>query len=87
MTQYVVQFTSSSAKEYRTLPKQIQNRVKALIDKLIENPRPVGVKKLVARDSYYRMRIGDYRIVYEIVENQILILVTRIRHRREAYRT
>lgn len=53
---------------------------------LVDNPRPDGVVKIKGSDSEYRIRIGDYRIVYEVNDEQLIILLIQCRHRREVYR-
>ena len=56
------------------------------MDRLATNPRPPGVEKLAAQVNRYRIRVGDHRIVYEIRDAVLLIMVSRIAHRREVYR-
>jgi mRNA interferase RelE/StbE len=79
-----VQFASSAAKEFRSLPEQIQERVSEAVEKLRLDPFPPGARKLVGPGKLYRLRIGSYRLVYRIEESGIFI--TRIRHRKDAYR-
>ena len=55
------------------------------IDSLIKNAHPAGSKKLV-NSPYYRIRVGDYRILYEIYDEKLIILVLRVRHRKEVYK-
>jgi mRNA interferase RelE/StbE len=59
--------------------------IKAAIFGLANNPRPPGCKKLTGRDGW-RIRVGDYRIIYEIIDNELIVLVIDIGHRREIYR-
>ena len=56
------------------------------IDRLVENPRPVGAIKLAGEEGVYRLRSGDYRILYTLQDNLLLVLVLKIGHRREVYR-
>lgn len=56
------------------------------IQELEENPRPFGLKKLVAEENLYRIRVGDYRIIYQIQDKILLILVIKIGHRKDIYR-
>ena len=56
------------------------------MDALAENPRPHGIKKLVGEDDTYRIRVGAYRILYQIQDEILLVLVVKIAPRREAYR-
>jgi mRNA interferase RelE/StbE len=63
----------------------LRDRVRDAIDSLADDPRPRGVAKLAGRDDY-RIRVGDYRIVYAVDDEERLIIVARIAHRREVYR-
>ena len=85
MPKYKVYFKPSAEKELRSLPKNIAESAILKIDILIENPRPRISKKLKGEDSY-RLRIGDYRIVYNIDDKNKVITVFRIRHRKDVYR-
>lgn len=82
---YEIEFVASAAKEFRSLEREIKHRVVAAIDELHKNPRPKGVCKLRGHERLYRIRVGAYRVVYEVDDRARLIRVTRIRHRREAY--
>ena len=86
MATYEVQFATSAAKEFRSLSPQLKRRVSSAIDALAQDPRPPGVRKLVGHERLYRIRVGQYRVVYEIDDEGRFIRVTRIRHRREVYR-
>jgi mRNA interferase RelE/StbE len=65
---------------------RIQARIRARVDALAINPRPAGAKKAKSRDELWCIRVGDYRIVYEIRDRVLLVLVLRAAHRREVYR-
>lgn len=86
MVEYTVQFVASAAKEFRSLTIDMKRRIARTIDTLSQNPRPVGVRKLKGHQWLYRVRVGQYRVVYEIDDQAKLIHVTRVRHRQEAYR-
>jgi mRNA interferase RelE/StbE len=86
VNEYQIKFKSSAAKEFRKLSSQIKERIREAVDQLAENPRPSGVVKLRGEDRLFRIRIGDYRIVYEIDDSAKLVRVTRIRHRKDVYR-
>ncbi|MGH7451187.1 MAG: type II toxin-antitoxin system RelE family toxin [bacterium] len=86
MGRYNVEFFNSAAKEFRALPSDIKSRVGEAIDALEQNPRPQGVRKLSGHTNLYRIRVGVYRVVYEINDRDLLVRITRVRHRREAYR-
>ncbi len=82
---YWVEIVRSAEKEFLGLPKTIQASIARLIVALGKNPRPVGYKKLAARTDY-RIRKGDYRIVYEINDVEKKVTVLAIRHRKDVYR-
>ncbi len=86
MGRYAVEIATPAVKTLRNLPRPDQRRIAARIDALAENPRPPGVEKLEGADDLYRIRAGDYRIVYRIEDERLLVLVIRIGHRREVYR-
>ena len=83
---YEVEFTNSAAKEFRRLSQEIVKRVRVAVDKLRENPWIHGTKKLSGADNFYRIRVGQYRIVYFIDSGKNLVLITKIKHRKEVYR-
>ena len=83
---YAIEFAPSAEREFRKLARAIQARLRPHIDALAREPRPPSAKKLKGRDQFWRVRVGDYRIVYEIRDRVLLVLVVRIAHRREAYR-
>ena len=83
---YEVEFATSAAKEFRALDAGTKRRIALAIDALQESPRPRGVRKLHGHQYLYRIRVGSYRVIYEIHDEKQTIRVTRIRHRREAYR-
>ena len=82
---YVVLIERYAQKQIMKLDKKIIPVLKTAIANLGKDPRPYGYKKLKGEEAF-RIRVGDYRVVYEIVEDQILILVTRVRHRKDVYR-
>lgn len=85
MASYYVALTSSAEKELKRLPRQLIARIIARVENLAANPRPQGCKKLKGGDSEWRIRIGDYRVVYTIDDTKALVEVTRIRHRSDVY--
>ncbi len=82
---YVISFKKSAAKEFRALPRELQQRVGEAIDSLSLCPRPEGMVKLKGSDNLYRIRIGDYRVVYTIDDQEKVILIMCVRHRRDVY--
>jgi mRNA interferase RelE/StbE len=82
---YRIEVRESTAKEIRSLPSDVKQRVFNTIDSLSCNPRPRGSLKLKGSGSLYRVRVGVYRVVYNIDDASRLIVITRVRHRREVY--
>ena len=86
MSRYQIEIKASAKKELARLPRQIAEKVVERIKWLADNPRPDGCKKLHGENSVYRIRVGDYRVVYSIVDRCLIVEVIRIRHRREVYK-
>jgi mRNA interferase RelE/StbE len=82
---YTVQVSKRASQEIAKLGSDLQSRVVARLEALAEDPRPPGCKKLAGSD-YWRIRIGEYRAVYSIQDQQLLVLVIHVAHRREVYR-
>ena len=88
---YIIEFTSKAEKDLGKLPKQTIARILEKIDKLADDPRPSGYKKLTdfhvsnAPDELYRIRIRDYRVIYAIEEEIITITIVKVAHRKEVY--
>jgi mRNA interferase RelE/StbE len=82
---YRIEFVKQSAKQLKYLPTEEQQKIKIKIDALADVPRPDGVVKLTGEDNLYRIRVGNYRIIYSIQDNQLLVLVIKIGHRRDVY--
>jgi mRNA interferase RelE/StbE len=83
---YRIEIKSSAAKELEKLPRKMIPKVVTAINGLAENPRPQGVKKLVGFEHTYRIRVGDYRVLYDIFEKKLIIEIIRIRHRKDVYK-
>ena len=83
---YRVQLTPRAADELAALPPKAQRRIARKIDALAVNPRPRASKKLQGADDLYRIRSGDYRILYQIADKVLTVLVVRVGHRRDVYR-
>jgi len=83
---YRVELRPAALRDIKRLPLEIQRRIRPAVDRLATDPRPPGVDKLAAQVNRYRIRVRDYRIVYEIRDAVLLIMVFRIAHRREVYR-
>ncbi|MFA6224097.1 MAG: type II toxin-antitoxin system RelE/ParE family toxin [Desulfomonilaceae bacterium] len=83
---YRIQIIPSALKELIRLPKRNQKRVDFQILSLATQPRPNGAKALIGLEQFYRLRVGDYRIIYKVQDQDLLILVTKIGHRKDVYR-
>ena len=82
---FTVIIPKSVQKQLDKLPQEIYEKIKAKILELENDPRPSGIKKLVGRDEY-RLRVGQYRLIYQIFENKCVIILVRCQHRRDVYR-
>jgi mRNA interferase RelE/StbE len=82
---YRVSLTTSAERELHSLPANVISRIVQRLERLTTAPRPPGCRKLAGGDNEWRVRVGDYRIVYEIDDSARIIDVTRIAHRREVY--
>lgn len=85
MASYKIEIKKSAAKEIENLPSVVLKRVVSYIQELGSNPRPIGCKKL-SGDEKYRIRVGDYRILYEIEDEIVSVYVVKVAHRKEVYR-
>lgn len=85
MTAYGITFASSAKREFRDLEPDVIERILPKIRELANTPRPPGCKKLHGYKDLWRIRIGDYRVVYAIDDAARTVDVTRIAHRRDVY--
>jgi mRNA interferase RelE/StbE len=85
VTEYLVTFAASAKKELRDLPTEAIGRLLPKIRELSGNPRPVGCKKLHGYKGCWRIRVGNYRVVYSIEDGRKMVDITRIAHRKEVY--
>jgi len=83
---YRVKFAPRAARDFCSLERATQQRLRGQIDRLEEDPRPRGCEKLSGGDDLYRIRVGDYRIVYQVQDRVLVVLVVRVGHRRDVYR-
>lgn len=86
MSRYRVEIARRAVKSIAALPRKEQQRIRAAIDLLADNPRPPGCVAMAGEAHAYRVRTGDYRIVYEVFDDRLLVQVVRARHRRDIYR-
>jgi mRNA interferase RelE/StbE len=85
VSSYAVELKPSARKELESLPDNVLARVLSRIESLARDPRPARCKKLKGYKDQWRIRIGDWRVVYAVSDTARLVSVTRIAHRREVY--
>ena len=86
MAEYVIELKRSAARELEGLEPRLGRRILASIEGLGSQVRPRGSRKLVGSENSYRLRVGQYRVLYQIDDEERLITVVAIGHRREVYR-
>ncbi len=86
MASYQIEWKPSAVKELRRLPKQAVQRIYVAVDGLAEDPLPPGALKLSGSDRSYRIRVGDYRILYTVESDWLIVEIVRVGHRRDVYR-
>ena len=86
MPLYEIVFARSARKELQALPYTVAERVLEKVELLALNPRPSGCKKLRGHSSLWRIRVGEYRVIYSIDDDNRIVDVSVVRHRSEAYR-
>lgn len=87
MCAYQIQITSAARRDLRRLAanRDLLEKIDARILSLANDPRPHNSQKLTDEDSLYRIRVGEYRIIYQVLDETLVVLVVRVRHRREVY--
>ena len=85
MPRYSLKIKPSAAKELDALSDTLFARIDRKILALADNPRPAGCQKLKGYKDLWRIRVGDYRVVYTIDDARLLVEITRVRHRRDVY--
>lgn len=85
MDKYKIEFLKTAAKELKKLPKDIQIRIIRKIEKLIDEPYPADTKKLKNGNGRFRIRVGNYRIIYKLEDKKLVILIIKVGHRRDIY--
>ena len=83
---YRVLIAQSAERKLKKLPVQVQRKIAAVIVSLAIEPRPYGCRKLTGTVNTYRLRVGEYRVIYDIYEREIVVTVLKISHRRDVYR-
>lgn len=82
---YRVELTTAAAKQVKKLPKPARDRVVDAIEDLADDPRPHGAKKLAGEKTAWRVRVGDYRVIYDVQDKALVVTVVRAAHRRDVY--
>jgi mRNA interferase RelE/StbE len=85
MDSYRIAWKRSAAQELEKLPKETVGRILKAVEQLSTDPYPSGVRKLVGSEHIYRIRVGDYRIIYSIMASALVIEIIRVGHRRDIY--
>jgi mRNA interferase RelE/StbE len=85
MALYRVEWKRSAVKELRALPKEVVEKILKAVEELSTNPYPVSVRKLVGVEHTYRIREGDYRVIYTVTASALVIEVVRVGHRKDIY--
>jgi mRNA interferase RelE/StbE len=83
---YSIELKPAAIRGLAKLPKDVQKSIRSRIDALAKNPFPSDMKKLESEENFYRIKVGDYRIIYQTHKKILLVLVVRIGHRKEVYR-
>jgi mRNA interferase RelE/StbE len=83
---YRVEIAPRAAKQLRALSRQAQQRITAALEKLQDDPRPSGYRQLSGGEGFYRIRVGDYRVIYTIEDDILLVLIVKVGVRGDIYR-
>ena len=83
---YTVRYDSAALKNLGKLPADIRQRIREKVRNLEGDPRPPGVKKLKGMTDYYRIRVGEYRVIYAIKDDILLVIIVDVGHRGDVYR-
>ncbi len=84
---YKIEIKSSAEKSLSKIPYDSHKKVKEKIDELAHNPLPPGCKKLKTPEKdQYRVRAGKYRVIYEVIEDEVLVLIVKVGHRKDIYK-
>ena len=82
---YRLEWRRSTKKDLRRIPPQEVAKIVRVVEGLIDNPFPTGCRKLVSSERAYRIRVGNYRILYEVFSDILIIEIIRVAHRKKAY--
>jgi len=85
MGSYKIEWKRSATRELRRLPREVVSRILQAVEELSTDPYPTGVRKLVGSEQTYRIRVGDYRVVYSVFSSTLIIQIIRVGHRKDVY--
>ena len=83
---YKVEILRGALKQLKKIPSELQERIQIKIDDLTTEPRPNGVKKLKGKENVYRIRVGNYRVIYDIFDDLLVVNVVEVGHRKNIYK-
>ena len=86
MANYKIEITASAEKSLKKIPKKDLEKVVEAIEVLAISPFPSGCRKLKGEEDVYRVRQGNYRIIYEVIDSKLIVLVLKIGHRKDIYK-
>ena len=86
MASYRIEYQKGVLKDFRRLPSEVKNRLERAIDQLAEEPFPVGHQKIKGSEGLFRIRVGDYRVLYEVVDSILTVFIVKAGHRKDIYR-
>ena len=86
MVRYRIVFTPAAERAFFAMSKDVQRRIDQRLLALQDNPRPPGIKALKGDAGIYRLRVGDYRVLYKVHDDQVVVVIVTVGHRREVYR-
>ena len=86
MASYNVELTRTAEKQLRRIAKRDRNRMVEAIRGLADTPRPNGARKLQGYDDVYRIRVGRHRVVYEVFDDRVIVIVLKVGHRKDIYK-
>ena len=86
MASYSVELTRTAEKQLRRVAKRDRSRLLDAIEALGTKPRPQGARKFQGYEDIYRIRVGQYRVVHEVIDDRVLVIVLKLGHRKDIYR-
>jgi len=86
MASFNLRWRTSTKKDLRKIPHDMVPRIVGEVEKLADEPLPHGSEKLTGSERTYRIRVGDYRVVYELLRDAKIVEIQRVRHRKDVYR-